>query len=165
MASINRADKEFVTFKGKATPLHKQSAELGKSLHKILDKQSEVDKKIDQQITKKLKKRKFVSKTLPKLQRNLTENQKQVMKLIDDLSKLNSELDKLESFQRNTEQMLRELKAKKSTWVKYAEKVVSIASILSNPCILAIVNDGENFSKYSELLTGSVENVAAEMAT
>jgi|GEM_PF-5246759 len=165
MASINRADKEFVTFKGKAAPLHKQSAELGKSLHKILDKQSGVDKKIDQQITKKLKKRKFVSKTMPKLQRDLTENRKQVMKLIDDLSQLNSELDKLESFQRNAEQMLLGLKAKKPTWVKKAEKVVSIASLLSNPCILAIANDGESLMKYSELLTKSVGNVAAEIAT
>ena len=102
---------------------------------------------------------------MPKLQRNLTENRKQVMKLIDDLSQLNSELDKLESFQRNAEQMLRELKAKKPTWVKYAGKVVSLASLLSNPCILAIVNDGENFMKYSDLLTESVGNVAAEMAT
>jgi CII-binding regulator of phage lambda lysogenization HflD len=162
MVSIKRLEKEFVTYKGKVAPLHEKSASLGKSLHKVLDAQTDVDREIEKR-EKQLRQRRRVSKKLLKLKGNLKENRKQVMKLMDDLSGLDKQLTQHEDFTDKVKETLSELNAKKPGWTKPAHWLISLASIGADPSIQAIVSDGESLEKYADLLKSGYEAIRDEI--
>lgn len=89
---------------------------------------------------------------LCRLNRILEENKEHVNKSLNDLSKLDKELKKHEEFKKQTETALKELKDKKPGWARLAEGVITVGNLVGDPCIQAIVTDGENFKKYADAL-------------
>jgi DNA repair exonuclease SbcCD ATPase subunit len=163
MASIKRADNEFVTYKGKVAPLHEHTAQLGKDLNELLDKQTELDRKLDKEVEALLAKQKRSIKKLGEFQKSLEESRKAVMELITQIGQMDKVLDDHEAFKADLERSLKALHEEKPEWAGYVEKLVWLVSLGTNPAINAVITHGENFEKITNLLEKGYQAIEKEI--
>lgn len=163
MATIKRADTEFVTYKGKVAPLHERTADLGRALNELLDRQTQLDHKVADELRHLLQKQQRRSDKFDRFMGAMEMSRAQVQKLIGEIGTMDQVLRKHEDFTKRLAADLAELHARKPTWAARTEWVVKAASIVVSPTVTAIVTHGENLQKIADVLESSYEAFRKEV--
>lgn len=130
MKSISGCEKELDLFVGKLRGIDVKARDYGKKLHKLLDKQSELDKAIAKQIQMQKTDGQYISKKLPKLRdKTLPKLVKATAGQITSMEKLYKRIDAGKRKEPVYRKALTKLKAKKPDWVKYAEMATGLIDI------------------------------------
>jgi chromosome segregation ATPase len=138
MQSISKCEKELDLFVGKLRGIDVKAGDYGKTLHKMLDKQTALDKLIAEKKKKQEQDGQYISKRLPKLEKTLD---KLVKSTADQIKTMESLYKRIELGKRNEtiyRAALTNLQAKKPEWVKYAEMATALIDIALDASALQV---------------------------
>lgn len=163
MATIKRADVEFMTYKGKVAPLHEHTAALGRALNALLDKQVQIDHKIVEELKVAMKKENRRSDKFDRFIGAMEQSRAEVQKLIAGIEKMHPILASHDKFTDDLAAALADLHARKPTFAKGLEIASKVLSIAASPTVTAIATHGDNLRKIADVLESGYEAFAKEV--
>jgi len=127
--SITSVKKDFKTYEYHLDRIDVKCRDYGIGLVKILDAQSDINKNVALKAEKEIAKRGYKSKRLPKLKTQLATLEKKTGLMITKNEKAIQRVKTNRKYSKVYAQVLQDLKAKKPTWAKVAEKGIALLDV------------------------------------
>ena len=136
MKSISKCEKELDLFVGKLRGIDVKAGNYGKKLHKLLDKQGQLDKLIVAYKKQLLTGGRYMPRKLPKLEKSMQKLATATSKAITSMESLYKRIDKGQTNEKHYRKALTQLQAQKPDWVKYFEMATALIDITLGATVL-----------------------------